>query len=117
MTLNNLTNNGIWVLGANEVVRNIIHKCVTCRKLCGKFDDQKMSDLSKGRCSEADLFTHRGVDMFGPFIIRERRSSLKRYCALFICFASRAVHIELTCTMETGFLSRLCRDSWQDEAR
>ena len=110
LTLNNLRKNGIWVLGANAVVRRIIHKCVTCRKLRGKFGDQKMSDLPKERCCEAAPFTHCGVDMFGPFIVRERRSNLKRYCALFTCFASRAVHIEVTCTMETdSFIQALRR--------
>ena len=110
LTLNNLRKNGIWVLGANAVVRRIIYKCVICRKLCGKFGDQKMSDLLKGRCCEAALLTHCGVDMFGPFIIREKRSSLKQYCALFTCFASRAVHIEVTCTMEIdSFIQALCR--------
>ena len=55
-------------------------------------------------------FTHCGVDMFGLFTIRERRSSLKRYCALFTCFASRAVHVEVTCTMETdSFIQALHR--------
>ena len=110
LTLNNLRKNGIWVLGANAVVRRIIHKCVTCRKLRGKFGHQKMSDLSKERCCEAAPFTHCGVDMFGPFIVRERRSNLKRYCALFTCFPSRAVHIEVTCTMETdSFIQALPR--------
>ena len=47
LTLNNLRKNGIWVLSANAVVRRIIHKCVACRKLHGKFGDQKMSDLPK----------------------------------------------------------------------
>ena len=47
LNLNNLRKNGIWVLGANAVVRRIIHKCVTCRKLHGKFGYQKMSDLPK----------------------------------------------------------------------
>ena len=60
-----------------------------------------MSGLPKERCFEAAPFTHCGVDMFGPFIIRERRSSLKRYCVLFTCFASKAVHIEVTCTMDS----------------
>ena len=47
------------------------------------------------RCSEAAPFTYCGVDMFGPILIKERRSVLKRYGALFTCFASRAVHIEI----------------------
>ena len=106
--MNNLRKNGIWVLGANAVVRRIIHKCVTCRKLRGKFGDQKMSDLPKERCCEAAPFTHCGVDMFGPFIIRERRSNLKQYCALFNCFASRPVHIEVTCRIDS-FIQALCR--------
>ena len=110
LTLNNLKKNGIWVLGANAVVRRIIHKCVMCRKLRGKFGDQKMSDLPKERYCEATAFPHCGVDMFGPFIIRDRRSNLKRYCTLFTCFASRAVHIEITCTMETdSFIQALRR--------
>ena len=79
----------------------VLIECVICWKLRGKFGDQKMSDLPKERCCEAAPFTHCGVDMFGPFIIRERKSNLKRYCALFTCFASRAVHIEVTCTMKT----------------
>ena len=108
--LNNLKNNGIWVLRANAVVRRIIHKCVTCRKLRGKFGDQKISVLPKEKCCEAAPFTHYGVDMFEPFIIRQRRSNLKRYCALFTCFASRSVHIEVTCTMETdSFIQALRR--------
>ena len=109
LTLNNLRKNSIWVLDANAVVRKIIHKCVICRKLHGKFGDQKMSDLPKERCCEAAPFTHCGVDMFGTFIVRERRSNLKRCCALFTCFASRVVHIEVTCTMETDSFIQVLR--------
>ena len=39
--------------------------------------------------------------MFGPFIIKEGRKELKRYGAMFTCLASRAVHIEITNSMET----------------
>ena len=38
--------------------------------------------------------------MFGPLIIKERRSELKRYGALFTCFSSRAVHIEVTNSLD-----------------
>ena len=46
-------------------MRRIIHKCVTSRKLRGKFGDQRMPDLPKERCFEAALFTQCGADMFG----------------------------------------------------
>ena len=69
-----------------------------------------MADLPKDRCIEAPPFTHCGVDMFGPFVIRERRSDLKQYCALFTCFASRAVHIEVANAMDTdSFIQALRR--------
>ena len=37
----------------------------------------------------------------GPFEIKERRNTLKRYGALFTCLASRAIHIEMTKGMIT----------------
>ena len=69
-----------------------------------------MADLTKDRCTEAASFTHCGVDMFGPFVIQERRSDLKRYCVLFTCFAGRAVHIEVSNAMDTdSFIQALRR--------
>ena len=39
--------------------------------------------------------------MFDPFIVKECRKELMRYGAMFTCIASRAVHIEITNSMET----------------
>ena len=104
-TLNNLRKNGFWVISANSVVQRTIFRCVTCRKLRGAFGYQKMADLPKDRCIKAPPFTHCGVDMFGPSVIRERR-----YCAVFTCFASRAVHIEVANAMDTdSFIQALRR--------
>ena len=53
---------------------------------------------------------HHSVDMFDPFLIKEGRKELKRYGALFTCLASRAVHIECTCSMDTySFIQALQR--------
>ena len=110
MTVNNLKKNGLWVISANSVVRRTIFRCVTCRKLRGVFGFREMADLPKGRCTEAPPFIHRGVDMFEPFVIRKRRSYLKRYCALFTCFASRTVQIEVANAMDTdSFIQALRR--------
>ena len=38
------------------------------------FGYKKVPDLPKYRCTEAPSLTHYGVDMFGPFVILERRS-------------------------------------------
>lgn len=42
LTLNNLRKNRIWVLSANAIAKRMTHKCMTCRKMHGKFSDQKM---------------------------------------------------------------------------
>ena len=36
-----------------------------------------------------------------PFTIKIGRKTAKRYCALFTCFSSRAVHIETTSSLDT----------------
>ena len=59
-----------------------------------------MADLPQERCTEAAPFTYCGADMFGLLIIKERRSEFKRYGALFTCFSSHAVHIEVTNSLD-----------------
>ena len=43
------------------------------------------------------------------FVIRERRSDLKRYCALFTCFVSRAAHIDVANAMDTDYFIQALR--------
>ncbi|XP_050409069.2 uncharacterized protein LOC126824016 isoform X1 [Patella vulgata] len=40
-----------WIINANSAVRNILSKCITCRKLRAPIMNQKMSDLPKDRVS------------------------------------------------------------------
>ena len=109
-TLNEIRQNGLMIVNANSCVRNEIFKCVTCRRFRGKFGEQKMANLSSERCSESTPFTYSGVEMFGPFIIKQGRKELKRYVALFTCFPSRAIHLESTSTLDTdSFIMALRR--------
>ena len=93
-TLNEIRQRGFMIVNASSCVRNQIHKCVTCRRLRGKMGEQKMADLPEERCSEAAPFTYTGVDMFGPFVIKEGRKEIQRYVAIFTCLSSRCIHGE-----------------------
>ena len=94
------------------------------KQVRGKTGFQKMADLPVERCTEAPPFTYCGVDMFGPYLIKERRSQLKRYGVLFTCFSCRAIHIEVTNTLDTDsfilalrrFMARrgVVRSIWSD---
>ena len=70
--------------------------------LRGKLGKQKMADLPNDRTLDRPSFTNCGVNMFDLLLIKEGRKELKRYGALFTCLASRAVHIECTCSMDTN---------------
>ena len=104
LTLNELRQCDFWIVSASSAIRILSHRCVVCRKLRGKLGEQKMSDISKERISNDPSFTHCGVDMFGPFTLKERRSELKRYGALFTCMASRAVLIEVKHSLDADSL-------------
>ena len=62
-----------------------------------------MADVPQDRLKQEPPFTYCGVDIFGPVQIKERRNTLKRYGALFICLVSHAIHIEMTKSMDTNF--------------
>ena len=95
-----------WIINAISVVRHFISKCVTCRRLRGVVGEQRMADLPTERIAPAPPFTYCGVDYY----INEGRKELKRYCALFTCLSSRAVHIETANSLETdSFLNALRR--------
>lgn len=106
---------GYWIVGAKRLVSSVIHKCVTCRRLRGKMETQKMADLPKDRLIPEPPFTTVGLDVFGPWTIVTRRTrggcaETKRWAVLFTCMTTRAVHIELIESMSTdSFINALRR--------
>ncbi|KAL4009046.1 hypothetical protein ACER0C_002898 [Sarotherodon galilaeus] len=106
---------GCWIIGGKRLVSSVIHKCVTCRKLRGKMQIQKMADLPADRVTPEPPFTTVGLDVFGPWTIVTRRtrggcSQNKRWAVLFTCMSTRAVHIELIETMSAdSFINALRR--------
>ncbi|XP_022790963.1 uncharacterized protein LOC111330386 [Stylophora pistillata] len=110
MILNEVRSNGFWVLSGSSVVANMISSCVTCQKLRGTVQEQKMSDLPEDRLESSPPFTYCAMDYFGPFVIKQARKELKRYGVLFTCMASRVVHIETAHSLETdSFINALRR--------
>ncbi|XP_055589771.1 uncharacterized protein LOC129741962 [Uranotaenia lowii] len=46
-------------------------------------------------------FTHTGIDYFGPQMVKQGRSLVKRWVALFTCLTIRAVHLEIVSGLST----------------
>ena len=74
----------------------MIYNCILCRIYRGKLTTQRMSDLPWSRTDNAPPFSYCGVDMFGPFLVKEGRKEMKRYGAIFTCFGCRGIHLEVT---------------------
>ena len=106
---------GYWVIGGKRVISSILHKCVKCRKLRGKYEVQKMADLPLDRLQRGPPFSSVGVDTFGPWSIVSRRTrgglaESKRWAILFTCLTTRAIHIEVVEELSTSsFINALRR--------
>ena len=107
-------NSKYWVINARQQVRAQILKCVTCFKTKPTSFQPPMGDLPKWRIQEARPFLNTGVDFGGPFTIREndlRKSrQTKAYLALFICMATKALHLECVSELtKEAFIASLDR--------
>ena len=100
-----------WIIMGNARIRTVLSQCFDCRRLHGPSMNQKMADLPCDRVLQNEHpFSSVGIDFFGPYIIKRGRSEVKRYGCIFTCLAMRAVHIEVTHTLETdSFINALRR--------
>ena len=76
-------------------------KCVRCKQLRGQLQQRKMSDLPNDRMCIEPPFTYCGVDIFGPFVLKDGRKEVKKYDDLYTCLSSRAIHIEVVHLLST----------------
>ena len=91
------------ILKLRTVLRSIHSKCVFCRKRRAQTVTPLMSDLPTERLShQSPVFWNTGFDYFGPFHVSIRRSTEKRWCFLFTCLTTRAIHIEIVPSMDSS---------------
>lgn len=103
-----------WIIDGRNEIRRVLHACVKCFKAEPKILTYPMGDLPKFRVNAARPFRHCGIDFGGPIMIKEggirSKRKTKSYIAVFVCLASKAIHIELVTSLSTeGFLAALKR--------
>ena len=102
------------ILRARRLVRSTCKRCITCRKTVATTERQLMGQLPTSRVNPAPPFFHTGMDFCGPFTIKRghtrRPVLLKCYACVFVCFTTKAAHIELVSDLTTeAFLAALRR--------
>ncbi|KAJ8881550.1 hypothetical protein PR048_018032 [Dryococelus australis] len=104
----------ILILQARDTIRHVLRTCVTCCHQQAATATQIMADLSAARVRQLRPFLHCGVNYAGPFQLRNckgrSRDTFKGYVALFVCFSTKAVHMEQVSELSTAaFMAALNR--------
>ena len=103
-----------YVMGARQLARTICKQCTTCRKAAAKVQNQLMGQLPASRTTLSPPFSTTGIDYAGPFVLKRgytrKPEMVKAYLAIFVCFSTKAVHIEAVSDLTTeAFLATLKR--------
>lgn len=119
-----------WPLNDRNTVRKIIFQCMTCFRVKPKSLDYQMGNLPASRLNSDRPFTTVGVDFASPLLIKDgklrNRKIIKCYLSVFVCFSTKAVHLELVGDLTSEsffnslkrFVSRrgLCKHIYCDNA-
>ncbi|XP_018395454.1 PREDICTED: uncharacterized protein LOC108773960, partial [Cyphomyrmex costatus] len=103
-----------WPLKGKSLARSVCRNCVHCSRVEPEASTQLMGELPDHRVQPSRCFHVTGVDFAGPIITlvnkgRGRKTN-KSYVTLFICFATKAIHLEATSELSTAaFLATLRR--------
>ena len=120
-----------WIIGLKTLVKKCLHNCITCTRDHGRAFKPPMGPLPRCRVAIDRAFLNVGIDFAGPVLILPAsgrgRKPIKGYIAVFICMATKALHLELVMGLDTAsfvmalerFVSRrgLCKSIWSDNGR
>lgn len=105
-----------WIVRGISVARKICRTCVQCVRAKPAPLHQLMGQLPADRIKPNPPFSITGIDYAGPINIISRRvrgaTPSKGYIALFVCFTTRAVHLEAVSDLSTSaFIAAFIRFS------
>ncbi|XP_030752317.1 uncharacterized protein LOC115879562 [Sitophilus oryzae] len=97
-----------WPLNGKNSVKNCIRKCVICFKSKPKGLTAKMGQLPAPRVVPTSPFLTSSIDFAGPYELKDgklkNRRIIKAYICVFVCMATKAIHLELITDLTTdGF--------------
>ena len=105
MTLAKLREN-VWLIRCRDVVRHVIRKCITCFRFSSKVKSPILGQLTQPGVTPSRPFTTTGLDFAGPFTIKtttlSKAKQMNVFLALFVCFSTKAVHLELVSSTSTA---------------
>lgn len=102
-----------WPIRGRAIAKQIVRRCIVCFRSNPTLVVPFMAPLPRERVSVERPFARTGVDFCGPIMIRSgirKIVSIKCYVAVFVCFVTRAIHLELVSGLTAeAFLASLMR--------
>ncbi|XP_025405027.1 uncharacterized protein LOC112679449 [Sipha flava] len=102
-----------WPIRGRIIANQTVRRCIVCFRSSPSLIAPFMAPLPRERVNIERPFAKTGVDFCGPILIRSgirKVVSIKCYIAVFVCFVTRAVHLELVSGLTTeAFLASLMR--------
>ncbi|XP_059622191.1 uncharacterized protein LOC132265511 [Phlebotomus argentipes] len=103
-----------WIVGARNVTKKVLNRCVTCFRHRPTLQTPVMGDLPAVRVSQIRPFVNTGCDYAEPFEMKtsslRNARTVKSYICLFVCMTTKAVHLEAVGDQSSeGFINALRR--------
>ncbi len=113
-TLMSIVGETYLIPGLRNKLKKLSRQCPICQRAYARPAHQQMGLLPESRTVPSSPFDSTGIDFAGPFTVWQGHTRkpvlLKSYACLFVCFATRAVHLELCADLSTEeFLAALRR--------
>jgi hypothetical protein len=85
-----------WIPGSRWQVLKYIRSCLQCKKYdSGPYKIPQVPPLPKARITSSPPFTFTGLDYLGPLQVKSSDGTTKTWICLFMCLATRALHLEI----------------------
>lgn len=103
-----------WITSVRRQVSHVIRKCHVCFRFRPSIQPPFMADLPADRVTAAPPFSGTATDFAGPFLVKSsllrNAKSLKAYLCVFVCLATKAVHLEVVSSLSVeGFIAAFTR--------
>ncbi|GFY29237.1 integrase catalytic domain-containing protein [Trichonephila clavipes] len=106
-TENNWPKNLNWLIKGRQTVKNILKKCLLCKRFSSTSGVQVTAPLPALRVEQSAQFSVVGIDFGGPLYTKDEN---KHYIVLFTCAVTRALHLERKSELEPKNLWKIISD-------
>jgi len=103
-----------WITSVRNLVKTVIHQCLTCYRFKAQSTRQLMGEMPSARVKSSRPFLTTVVDYAGPISLSlgppPCKTITKDYIAMFVCFLTRAFNTEIVTSLsKEAFLAALRR--------